>query len=105
MKKILLTYIPCPSLEEAKSLCNLLLINHLIACGNVFVSESMYKWDGVIIDGGEFILLVKSVIESKELILKTVEENHSYDLPAILQFEVECNLPYFEWVTKNCKIN
>jgi len=57
---LVMLYIPCSSEDEAAGLARALLDRNLIACGNVVASRSIYKWNGEIVDGGEFLLVAKT---------------------------------------------
>lgn len=96
--EILLFYVPCSSETEAKDLIKSLLDNKIIACGNVISSQSLYIWEGSIQDNQEWIAIIKTLPSYAEHVQARVESLHTYDIPAILHWQVACNSSYFEWV-------
>jgi len=95
-----LIYIPCKNKAEAKTISKVLLKKKLIACSNMFPIESMYWWNNKIEEDNEIIILAKTNDKNFKKITEEVKKLHSYDIPAIIKLQTECNKEYDDWVEK-----
>src|SRR5205085_12517724 len=96
---LVMLYIPCGSEDEAAGLARALLDRNLIACGNVVASRSIYKWNGEIVDGGEFLLVAKTTQAQAEAAAHAAEALHSYEVPCVIRLDVaNVNRAYHLWV-------
>lgn len=100
---ITIFYIPFPTQSEAENAVAHLLEKRLIACGNVVESKSMYYWDNDLVAENEYIAIVKSVSYLRMEIEKEITDIHTYELPAILHWEVGANESYKKWVLSKVK--
>lgn len=91
-------YVPYPTKESAEVVANQLLNNKLIACANFLASESHYLWNGKKETDSEIIAIFKTLNHKKEMVLKSIEENHPYDTPFVGSFTMEVNVKYIEWM-------
>ncbi len=92
-------YVPCADADEASSLAGFLLKKRLVACATSFPSQSRYWWKGAIQTAEEHILLLTTRKELVQEVRKAIEENHSYEMPCILELDViSANAPYAQWV-------
>ncbi len=101
MQKLSIFYITNDSKEEAKKIANYLLEKKLIGCANIFQVNSVFPWENKIDDTEEFVLIAKTIVENKEKVNNAVAKIHPYDIPCILNFEVEVNQKYLDWICKN----
>jgi len=77
--------VTAPSLEEARSLAQRLLENHLAACVNLVPGvESHYRWLGKMEKSAEVMLVIKSSAEQFETLAGFVRKHHSYECPEII---------------------
>ncbi len=97
---MIFVYIPCKDEEEAMNISKILLDKNLIACSNRFPIKSMYWWEGKIEQSNEFVIIAKSILEKFEQIKKEVKRIHSYDVPAIIKYDVSANKDYEGWCRK-----
>ena len=97
-------YITNPTKKEAKKIANRLLKKKLIACANVFPINSLYWWEGKIVDENEFVLIAKTSDANFEKVKKEVEKIHSYKIPCIIKIPVSSNKEYFDWLKKEIKM-
>ncbi len=102
---MIFVYITNPSKEEAKKIAGHLLEQRLIACANIFPTESMYHWKGKMADADEeeFILLGKTSEENYGKIVEEVEKIHSYTTPCIIKIPISPNDSYKNWTQNELK--
>ena len=97
---ILVIYCTHKDAHEAKKTAGKLLAKKLIACANFFPVDSAYWWNGAIKNDHEIVSLFKTRPEHWDRVRVFIEDNHVYDVPCILRFEIEANKAYEEWVHK-----
>lgn len=103
MTDILLVYIPCKSVEQAKTIGKHLLSKRLCACINIYPEmNSFYFWppkSGIFEESHESVLIAKT---SKDLYTRLEEEVgkiHTYTCPCIMAIPVEnINKAYYDWL-------
>jgi periplasmic divalent cation tolerance protein len=102
-----LVYITTTDKKEAKSLGRKLVEENLAACVNIIDGmESIYQWEGEVVEDKETILIAKTPYHNVKELTQRVKELHSYDCPCVisLQFtEQEGNSDYQHWLIKNSK--
>ena len=87
-QQMVLVYIVCKDLDEAKSIGRHLLEKHLAACVNMFPIESAYWWEGAIVEDREAVLIAKTVANRCDALERHVLALHSYSVPCILRLPV-----------------
>jgi periplasmic divalent cation tolerance protein len=88
-----------PDKESAKSVAKLLVEKRLVACAQIIPIESVYLWQGKIHDEEETMLIAKSKNLLFDKIIATIRENHSYEVPQIVQIPITDGLPeYLKWI-------
>jgi len=93
---IITTY---PDKNVAKTTAKLLVEKRLAACVQMFPIESVYLWQGEIADENETALFIKSKTVLFDRIAAAIKENHTYDVPEIIQIPIAGGLPeYLEWI-------
>lgn len=99
---MLLFYVPCPSLGEAKKIAEILVNEKIAVCGNIIKDiESYYTWKGKLCNENEVLLILKTLGENKDKLEKRIKELHSYDVPCILSIKTYSeNKEYLDWVKK-----
>lgn len=77
-----------------------LLVERSLAAGVQIVPiESIYRWEGVIVEDNETLLITKTRAERFEEIEALVGENHSYQVPPVLLVGVDAaSEPYLNWI-------
>jgi periplasmic divalent cation tolerance protein len=96
---MIMVYITCKDGEEARKIATHLLDNKLIACANIFPSNSLYRWENKLEDTKEMVIIAKSIKEKFKDIEKEVKNMHSYKNPCIVMIEIsESNKDYLDWV-------
>jgi len=90
------------SKESAKKIAGLLVERRLAACAQMLPIESIYFWQGKICEENETALLIKSKTVLFDKIKATIKENHSYEVPEIIQIPITDGLPeYLKWIDNN----
>ena len=88
------------TLEEGRRLARLLVERRLAACVNVIPNlTSIYRWQGVIEEASEVLLLIKTTKQMLSALESALRELHSYDVPEFLILDVNSgSQPYLEWL-------
>lgn len=102
-----LAYITTKNKEEARSIGKKLIQEELAACINIVDGmESMYRWEGKIVEEKECVLIAKTHYSKMKILTKRIKELHSYDCPCVLSItltENEGNKDYLEWLISESK--
>jgi periplasmic divalent cation tolerance protein len=92
----------CGDKESAKRLAEVLIGERLAACVQMFPVESIYFWQGEVCNDNEIVLFIKSRAALFEKLSVKIRENHSYEVPEIIQLPIVDGLPeYLRWID-NC---
>ena len=87
------------SRAELDTLAENLVLARLVACGQVEGPiTSAYTWEEEVKNSEEFKLTLKTAAEHVAAVETYIKENHSYDLPEIISFEVTTSSEYQSWV-------
>ncbi|MBI5449316.1 divalent-cation tolerance protein CutA [Candidatus Gottesmanbacteria bacterium] len=103
MTDMILVYVTCTSLTEAKKIGKRLLEKRLCGCVN-FVENAnpMFLWppkSGKINESQETILLVKTLENKYDLVEAEVVKLHSYDTPCIIGIPIAyVSRKYLHWL-------
>jgi len=68
------------------------------ACVQHSSIRSTYKWEGEIESSPEWRLQIKTSRNHLENVLKSIRENHPYEVPQIIHWPAETNADYAVWV-------
>jgi len=103
MTDMILVYITCESVAEAKKIGRHLMEKRLCACVNIFPDmQPMFFWppkSGKIDESKEVVLIVKTLNEKFEEVEKEVVKTHSSDTPCIFSIKVDkVSQKYFDWL-------
>ncbi len=101
--KICIVYTTVNKEEDGKKLSEELVKNKLAACVSFTPVSSRYFWRGEIVTDSEFLLIIKTSISKKDTLVKWLKENHPYEVPEILIYEVEAHEEYFKWLEEYLK--
>lgn len=102
---IRIVYVTHESEEQALALGRALVEERLAACVNVLPGmRSCYRWEGVIEEGREAVLLVKTRDDLADAVVRRVAELHPYSVPCALVLPVEHgHAPYLEWLQRETR--
>jgi len=90
--------------DEADRLAELLVSRRLAACVQVTSIASTYMWKGKLNKDSEYLLLVKTTADRYHEVEAAIVENHSYEIPEIIQIPVTQGLDrYLGWIDENTR--
>jgi periplasmic divalent cation tolerance protein len=79
-----------------------LVESHLAAGVQIMPIESIYRWDGEVVEDQEWLLIAKTRSERFDAINDVVSEMHSYEVPPVLIVEMaRASRPYRDWIDKS----
>ncbi len=89
----------CPSREEADKIATMLIHEHLAACVQATGIVSYYEWKGTVNSDSEQLLFIKAKADHYERIEHLILQNHSYEIPEIVQIPVlKGSKDYLNWI-------
>ncbi len=93
-------YTVCSSYEEAKMIGKKMVQEKMCACVNIIPEmESIYFWDGKIVEDKEVILLIKTHQGYFDTISQKIKELHSYEVPCIFSLHAQhVTNDYLTWM-------
>ncbi len=71
----------------------------MAACVNILKVDSYYRWKKKVVNGGEWLLIIKtnSVVFAK--MKRRILSLHSYALPELVSLKIDDGFrPYLEWL-------
>jgi periplasmic divalent cation tolerance protein len=91
------------SLDEAKSLADLIVKRRMAACVSISSPVlSVYKWQDKIEHEDEFMLFIKTVKTCYIPLETLIRDTHSYELPEIIALQLsEIDDSYARWLLQN----
>lgn len=103
MTDLLLCYITCESVAQAKDIGTHLLKKRLCACINIFPDmKPMFFWppqSGKIDESSEVVLIAKTVESKYQALEKEVVKVHSFDTPCIIAIPTaHVSQKYYNWL-------
>ena len=101
MKKILVMITTEPKRSNAEKISKLLIEKKLAACISLKEISSSYFWEGNIETSNEIEITIKSTLEKREVLINTLKNKLSNEVPQIVFKEYESELDYFNWIKVN----
>lgn len=95
---MIIVYSTYPNKEMARAMAKSLLENKLIACANIYPIESLYHWENNIQEEVEYVLWTKSDRNKKDEIMNFIKQNHSYEVPCVVSFNMDSIPEYANWI-------
>ncbi|WP_370573417.1 divalent-cation tolerance protein CutA [Methanomethylovorans sp.] len=100
---IIVVHTTTANMDEAKNIANVLVRKGLAACVNMYPITSIYKWKGNVEEEVEIELSVKTTADRLEDVKSTIITMHTYELPAIMWWQVNGEERYAEWITESVR--
>jgi periplasmic divalent cation tolerance protein len=93
------------SRRECRKIARHLVVARLAACVNITEPiESIYRWEGKLVDEKEFVMLIKSTRELFPEIKSEISKIHSYHTPEIICLPIiDGSRNYLQWVSDSVK--
>ncbi len=102
MEKYSVIITTCENKEQARNLGRGLVENKFAACIQLIPIESMYQWEGKMVEAEETLLLVKTKTELFLEVEKYIISHHSYSTPEIISLPIEKGFEkYLNWIDEN----
>jgi len=103
MKNILLIYVTCDSVKEAKRIGKHLMKKRLCACINIFPEmQPMFFWPpktNKIDESKEVVMIAKTTEEKYKKLESEICKIHSYDVPCIIAIPTKhVSKKYYDWL-------
>ena len=90
--------------DEANKISELLLKERLVSCCQISNITSSYYWKGKIEHTEEYLLQMKSKKELYNQIEKIILENHSYETPQLVAYDIiDGYKGYLNWIGEETK--
>jgi len=102
MSEQIVVLMTASSQEEADQLADALVGEMLAACVNVVPAiTSVYRWEGKVQRGAEWLLIAKSRRDVLDALVQRVHELHSYDVPEVIALPlVGGSEAYLRWLDR-----
>ncbi len=86
--------------SQAVDLAKWLVEARLARCVQIVPGvRSIYHWDDEICDDDECLLIIKTLTDNLEELMKQLSDRHPYDVPEILAVPVSAGYePYLKWL-------
>jgi periplasmic divalent cation tolerance protein len=99
--QVLIVYMTCADQDEARDIARMLVEERLAASVNISQHNTVYRWDGVLVDGPEATMIAKTTRAAYPVLEARVRERSSYLVPCVIAWPIECGSePYLEWVRR-----
>ena len=94
-----LIVVTCGSDAEARQIGNELVAAGLVAGTQMLPIESVYLWEGDVVQDEEWLLICKTRADRYQRVAELVEELHSYEIAPIYMLEMSVGSDaYLSWI-------
>ena len=97
----ILVYVTTKNMQQAKKIGASLVSEGLAACVNILSTmQSIYRWQGKIVQDKEALLLVKTTRHQYKRVEARVKQLHTYTNPCIVWYEIKGgSREYLKWLS------
>ena len=103
-RNLRMVYVTTKDKTEARTIAKTLIEEQLVACANILDGmESIYRWEGKIVEDQECVLILKTPYHNVPRITDRIKNLHSYEVPCVISLtmtEQEGNEEYLDWIEK-----
>ncbi len=105
IQKEIIIYTTCPNSEIATKIAKTLIEKKIIACANIFPQgTSIFEWNNKIEIEKECVMILKTTNKFYKDCEKIILELHTYEVPAIIYFEIRGgSTNYLNWIKNQVK--
>jgi periplasmic divalent cation tolerance protein len=102
-KSLIVVFVTVPNIELGKTISKALIEDKLVACVNILPKIiSLYKWDDILQEEEELLLICKSTADKFEEISQIVKSLHTYQVPEIISITIEnSEINYKKWIIES----
>jgi periplasmic divalent cation tolerance protein len=95
---LLIVFVTCPP-DRAAGIADLMVIEKLAACVNIFPINSVYFWKNEIKHDNESLLIIKTTTRAYDELTVRIKELHPYEIPEIVAVKAsDVDEQYLKWV-------
>ena len=94
------------SIDSAKQIARMLVSENLAACVNIVDKiESIYRWQGKVVEDNEVLMLIKTQKSMFEQLKSKIEQVHPYSTPEIVSIDVaQGTKSYLDWIKSSTSV-
>lgn len=98
--EFIVIYCTVPNKKEGHEIAKILIKQKLVACVNIIDKvESVFSWDGAIMEEKEALLIMKTKRELFTQINHSIQKLHSYNVPEVIAMPIiEADETYLKWI-------
>jgi len=105
---MILIYVTCKSVKQARQIGRAILKKRLAACVNIFPNmQPIYWWPpkkNKLCEDKEVVLIIKTIEEKFKEIEKEIVKLHTYETPCIFSIKVDkVHKPYLNWLMEETR--
>lgn len=102
---MILVYVTCESVKQARQIGRAILKKRLAACVNIFPNMQPIFWwppkKNKLCEDKEVVLIIKTIEEKFKEIEKEIVKRHTYETPCIFSIKVDkVHKPYLDWLIR-----
>jgi len=103
--EFIVIYCTVPNKNEGKEIAKALVESNYAACVNIIDKiESIFSWDGEIMEEKEAMLMIKTQREHFENVNRVIQKLHSYNVPEVIALPIlEADETYLKWIAQETK--
>lgn len=100
-----MAYVTFPDETLAAQICEDLVRDGVIACGNVFPPHrAIYKWKDYLENHSECAVVLKLAALNKQKLMERIRAVHPYETPALVFVSPDDGLPeYIKWICEQSR--